>query len=650
MGAMSLWQSKYAIPALIAIALVAYSNSFRTELTFDNQALILNDYRIEAVSAENAGLILTKDYWFNKYSSGLYRPLTTFTYLFNYAVLGNGADAEGYHWVNFLLHLANMALVYALGRLLLRDADLAVALAAIWGLHPVLTESVTNVVGRADLLAGFGLLAGLLCYTRSRKDGGIKWLAGLTIAAAIGIFSKESAAALLPVMIVYDLAYRKGVTWRRRAFGYAAAALPLLVYLIIRAQVGLQAMQTTVAENPLIALDFLTSRLIAVKVIGKYLALLAWPQYLSCDYSYNQVGGVDWRVWVALAVCLAAAAAAVVSYRKNRAAFFFILFFFVTLSPAANIVMRIGSIMAERFLYLPAIGFAGCVVLAARSAGRRLSHDAALEKWIPAALGVLAIALAGRTYARNSDWQDDASLARSTVEVCPASFKAHMLQARVLASSQGVDAGIREIEQSIAILQSLPENLQFSPVYVSAGSFYRQKGERLAPRDPGEAHFWYQKSLDTLLRAEKMQGLSFLTDLELGRTWMRLAQPAQAVPVFESGLRRGIQPALFIELGAAQRSLGQWRKAIAAILQAYIIRPGDKAIASQLLELYRTAAPQSCVAAQGLNLECPLYRADVCQAFFDLAAGYDHCGLADMVRWEQHQAAGLGCSPARSGQ
>jgi len=69
----------------------------------------------------------------------------------------------GYHWVNLALHEVNVALVYVLGILVLGEIAPALALAAIWGLHPLLTEAVTNIVGRADLLAAFGVLAGLLC-------------------------------------------------------------------------------------------------------------------------------------------------------------------------------------------------------------------------------------------------------------------------------------------------------------------------------------------------------------------------------------------------------------------------------------------------------------------------------------------------------
>ena len=91
-------------------ALLPYLNSFRDGLPFDNQIAIVQDNRIHAATWANIDTILTTQYWFRGGATGLYRPLTTLSYLFNYAVLGNGTDPAGYHCINFLLHAINVAL------------------------------------------------------------------------------------------------------------------------------------------------------------------------------------------------------------------------------------------------------------------------------------------------------------------------------------------------------------------------------------------------------------------------------------------------------------------------------------------------------------------------------------------------------------
>ena len=121
----------HAVRVLIlwALALLAYSNSFRSGLVFDNYYVIGRDARIRQVTAENLHLIFTQDYWYKTSTTALYRPLTTLSYLFNYAILGNGPSPAGYHWINFALHALNIACVYLLGLLLFTEFLPAFAMA-----------------------------------------------------------------------------------------------------------------------------------------------------------------------------------------------------------------------------------------------------------------------------------------------------------------------------------------------------------------------------------------------------------------------------------------------------------------------------------------------------------------------------------------
>src|SRR5690349_12332036 len=100
--------------ALIALAALAFSNSFTAGLALDNQVLVTGDPRIREVTSQNIAQILHHTFWWPNGEAGIYRPFTTLTYLFNCAVLGNGSQPAGYHWINFLLHAVNVLLVFAL--------------------------------------------------------------------------------------------------------------------------------------------------------------------------------------------------------------------------------------------------------------------------------------------------------------------------------------------------------------------------------------------------------------------------------------------------------------------------------------------------------------------------------------------------------
>jgi tetratricopeptide (TPR) repeat protein len=462
-SAASLPHHGWRILLLWALLGAAYSNSFQSALVFDGAKIVKQDSRIRAVTAENMRLIFSEEYWYKSAPSGLYRPLTTLSFLVNYAALGNGPDAAGYHWTNFALHGINVTLVYALGLLIFADPALALALGALWGLHPLLTDSVTNIAGRADLLAACGVLTALLCYAKGTAAQGrerLAWLAAMVAAQAAGLLAKENAAVLPGILLLYDMAWPERATWRARAPAYGALALPFALWLYLRSQVETH-MLIHFMENPLVGAGFLTARLTAVKAIGKLLWLFVWPARLSADYSYNAIPLFGWRLFdwedakalAALAVCAGAALLAIRFRHQRKRLFFFLGFFFIALLPTANLVILIGSIMAERFAYLPSVGLAGCAAIAVHELARRLPTRppaAARAAWI--ALAFVTLGLAARTYTRNLDWRDELSFWTSTVNAVPGSARPHNNLGDTLSRMPGrVPDAIAEFETALRI-------------------------------------------------------------------------------------------------------------------------------------------------------------------------------------------------------
>ena len=278
-----------------------------------DNAEILGDTRLRASTSENVNRILRGSYH-QTIITNLYRPMTSLSYMYNYAIRGDGANSAGYHSFNFLLHAVNIALVYALGLILFESIPPTVALAALWGVHPVLTEAVTNIVGRADMLAAFGVLGALVAYHHSlRREGGARQalLAAMALATTIGVFSKESGVVAIATVILYDLIFARGMPWKLRLPGWAAALLPTALFLVVRMRViaSLPIGPFPFTDNPIVGAGFLEGRMTAFKVIAKYLGLLFWPAKLAPDYSYNEIPvRVDALGVAGLLLCLAAAA------------------------------------------------------------------------------------------------------------------------------------------------------------------------------------------------------------------------------------------------------------------------------------------------------------------------------------------------------
>jgi hypothetical protein len=308
------------------------------------------------------------------------------------------------------------------------------------------------------------VLGGFLIYLKSTEAAGWRrwaWLTLLALVTAAGVFAKESAVTVLGVIALYE-----AIWWKERrqgrglVLGSIAMLIPIQAMLYQRAAALFSSQPTNFPfyDNPITGAGWLTGRLTALKVIGKYLGLLIWPAQLSCDYSWAQIplaGGsaADFGCWFLLAVAIGAA---VILLRRNRTGLFLAGAAILAFLPTSNLLFPIGTIMAERFLYLPAIAFSAALVAAVYALSGRLSSP----RLLPAVLGVIVGACAARTWARNADWRNDLALATATVAVSPESYKSHLMLANSLFDADsghaGIDRVLAEAEKSLAILQPLP--------------------------------------------------------------------------------------------------------------------------------------------------------------------------------------------------
>ncbi|HEY1341860.1 MAG TPA: tetratricopeptide repeat protein [Bryobacteraceae bacterium] len=623
---------------LCVITLAVYANALGCDLALDGPWLVRGDSRIRAVSAENLGLIWSKPYWWPSYADWLYRPVTTTSFLVNYT-LGGGNDAFGYHAVNLALHLANVLLVFALARRLFPNALPAFLAAALWAVHPIGVETVTNIAGRADLLSVLAVLTGLLLYTRSS----VPRTEALFGVALFGLLSKENAAVLAGLMLLWDLAFRndgrKGFVQRLPA--YAAVAGALVLWEALRLWIFHTAPwpQTTFVENPLREAGFWTARLTAVKVVGLDLLLLLFPLRLASDRSFNEIPVASWHdpaVWLALCVVAALLILAFARRRKDPLMFWAAGFFGIALLPTSNLVVQIGAVMAERFLYLPAIAFA---ITAAALASRLLPR-----RYVVPILG-LAIALSGiRTFARNPDWSSHLALMTADVKNAPSSVRLHEMRGEALFLADrtaNLDEAIRELETAWAMIRDLPPGRMLAMIPASLGTCYDAKGDAAGTKTP-EGRAWYEKALPLLLRAREASELADKTFDELqlrhgkplvprpgyqplyfalGGTYARLGRYPEAVDAYRYGI--GLKPEapdFYMNLARAYFASGDTRSAVTAVVAKAALAGFNKATLGEVQKAYENVPDGACaVTASGdLNLKCPRLRSDLCTAYRDL--------------------------------
>ncbi|MBM3277002.1 MAG: tetratricopeptide repeat protein [Candidatus Handelsmanbacteria bacterium] len=404
--------------------------------------------------------ILSADYWagFHGDHSGLYRPLTVWTFALNYHLSGQAPFS--YHLVNILLHGAVAALLYLVWRRLLGQEEPAWWAALFFALHPVLCEAVAGLVGRAELLAAlFGLVALHLHL------GGRPLMAGTALLAAL--LSKESAIALPALLLLTDLFQYRGFPQKRYWPAHLLYSGMALLYLGARQWVlgGLLVGQIDPFDNPLANLDTPLRWANALLVLGRYLGLLVLPHSLCADYSFGALPPAP--SWSLSALLLAPAVAAAVGLalwgarRFLPAAALGLAWMLVALAPVANLFFPIGTGMAERLLYLPAAGFCLTLALLLRQLGARRTAVGAL----------LALCLAWGTWSRSGDWRDEYTLFSQAVRAQPQSARAWQVLGKAALERDEEPLGLQCLQRALAIFPSYYE------VHADLGAFYEKKGD-----------------------------------------------------------------------------------------------------------------------------------------------------------------------------
>jgi tetratricopeptide (TPR) repeat protein len=449
-------------------------------------------------------------------------------------------------------------------------------------------------------------------------------------------------------MLLWDLSFgvKDRVEILRRLPFYAAAVLPLLLFLVIRQRIlsGFPVPMPAVLENPLLDLNFWQARLVALKVIGMYLWMLVYPMDLSSDRSYNQIpltGAGDPVTWLAVAVVAALLSGAVAMYRRDRLFVWCAGFFALALLPTSNLIIRIGSIMAERFLYLPAIGFAVALVALA-------------FRWKPegktaaAILSVVALLYAGRTLARNPDWNDDLALTAADLKAAPNSIRLHSLYGENLYSRNpraNLDAAIREQEAAWQTLRPLPPGKIFVVTPTALGMLYGLKGDLAGGMSTAEGRSYYEQALATLTaayEAAQLQQKEFDEQQHgntgspppriqyspvyfyLGQAYIRLGRYSEGIRYYREGIAREPEnPAGHDTLINALLERGEFDGAAVALHEKALVLGVPPQTIAAFRRIYDKLPDGACAIRRTggvdlLDTSCPRVARDMCKALAEL--------------------------------
>ena len=233
---MRLSRGSLACIAASALAGLVYLNALHNPFIYDDNRTIL----------DNASLLNLGDLraivWHD-----ITRPLVNLTYAIDRRLWG--PQPFGFHLTSVLLHMLNVCLLFLLARRLAEDRNLrrgpiasrsihpdaaAFAAAALFAVHPLMTQAVGYISGRSEVLCTSFFLAALLAGRRWLLRGGAAmWLLTWVLWIA-SLLTKETGAMLPFVLLCLDRLILNGTTadHRRRL---VRLHLPLLSVAIVGA-------------------------------------------------------------------------------------------------------------------------------------------------------------------------------------------------------------------------------------------------------------------------------------------------------------------------------------------------------------------------------------------------------------------------------
>ena len=506
------------MPLLVAAAAIApYIPALSYQfLNWDDPTYVLNNPWIRSWSGGNLAHIFTKPYFSN------FLPLHLASYMVDFSLWG--LNPFGYHLDSILLHALNAMLVFVVVRQLLGGAGVAFLAALFFAVHPSHVEAVAWISIRKDLLSTAFALLTLSFYIRATDiraadSTEIKRAPYVlsVLSFALGLLSKITIVTLPLFLLLLDRFHRTGAprrTWLAdltNKIPYALVGL-WLVWLNSLAQTKAKASY---------AQDALSYAMVKGHAMWSYLGLLVGASRGSPDYDVPGLGKDIATVLVCIAGLAILPSGAWVALRfRSRALFLGIGWILITLLPA--LAFPLVTYMADRYLYLPSVGF--CWLLSETIVA--LGHRVRVPRWRTAVVGGISLIALGWFTARTMQalpvWRNSESLWTYALTRCD-DFRAYTNLADVRLEQKRWD----EAERLLRISARVPNVTTFQ----NFGVLYFELG-----RYP-EAADAIGRALEILRQQGWDSAQASVLYYSLGAVYSRLGQTGKTVEALEAAVR-----------------------------------------------------------------------------------------------------------------
>nr|XP_007966257.1 protein O-mannosyl-transferase TMTC1 isoform X4 [Chlorocebus sabaeus] len=506
-----------AAALLAGASCLCYGRSLQGEFVHDDVWAIVNNPDVRP-GAPLRWSIFTNDFWgkgmAENTSHKSYRPLCVLTFKLN--IFLTGMNPFYFHAVNVILHcLVTLVLMYTCDKTVFKNRGLAFVTALLFAVHPIHTEAVAGIVGRADVLACLLFLLAFLSYNRSLDQGCVGESFPSTVSPFFLLFSlflgtcamlvKETGITVFGVCLVYDLfslSNKEDKSYLRASSNrnflltmrpFLKRAILVLSYVLVILYFRLWIMGGSMPlfseqDNPASFSPYILTRFLTYSYLLAFnVWLLLAPVTLCYDWQVGSIPLVE-TIWdmrnlatILLAVVMALlslhclAAFKRLEHKEVLVGLLFLVFPFI---PASNLFFRVGFVVAERVLYMPSMGYCILFVHGLSKLCTWLNRCGATTLIVSTVL--LLLLFSWKTVKQNEIWLSRESLFRSGVQTLPHNAKVHYNYANFL-KDQG---------RNKEAIYHYRTALKLYPRHASA-----LNNLGTLTRDTAEAKMYYQKAL-----------------------------------------------------------------------------------------------------------------------------------------------------------
>lgn len=617
------------------LAVLLYSNTFTHEYAYDDAIVITQNDRVQLGIEGIPSLFKNIKGGETQYRYG-YRPvtLTSFALDSEWFLLEPGPS----HIINTLWYGFLCCLIFYFLQLLFPKSTLwtTIAITLIFIVHPIHTEVVANIKSRDEILMMvFGISSAIffLHYLNATKN---RWLWSILtiLAIVLSFLSRENGLVFGGILVLIAfLRYTQKQSSFKEAFWIPSSIILLLIgiryisysdLIFTDKSVALSIQGTFVEEgflgNPITDLtsifDILPNTLF---ILLNYLKLLVYPHPLVHDYGYGYSQLVGWNnvwVWVSVMLHIAILYFLVKTRKKWGMVQVGIIFYFISIALFTHLLQVTPDYMAERYLFVPSLGFAIVVVTLSKQGiswfQGRLKKNASrvlIYSTVVVLVGILTTGFMA-TRNRNLAWKNNLTLFKADSKVLTNGARFNYNYALALYESSQAS---RSLAMKDSILSYYEKSIAISKRSFKSMLDYGKTLEEFGQRDKAVAIF-----KESILLNPKNVSAQIL----LASSFFEQQQYQQLIDHSQKMQKDGLtHPDIVYLEGAALVQLNRPEEALKTLRKGLMTQPresvyfnllsdleyflGDKTIARAHLQKAVALAPTNADLQKKMNIRYP---------------------------------------------